>query len=49
MPTAASGAVNRPGNSAPRVNVSAQTAVSDTAPAATGQTGGPPQVAVWAV
>src|SRR5579862_2200165 len=46
MPTATIGAVNRPGNSAPRANASAQTAVSATAPTTTGQTGGPPQVAV---
>ena len=49
MPTATIGAVNRPGNSAPRVNASAQTAVSDTAPAATGQIGGPPQVTACAM
>src|SRR5258708_33864163 len=43
MPTATIGAVNRPGNSAPRENASAQTGGSDTAPAANGQIGGPPQ------
>src|ERR1700739_2903975 len=49
IPTATIGAVNRPGNSAPRVNASAETAVSATAPATTGQTAGPPQVADVAV
>ncbi len=49
MPTATIGAVNRPGNSAPRVNASAQAAISDTAPAATGQSGGPPQLTACAM
>ena len=43
--TATIGAVNRPGNSAPRVNARAQTAASPRTPTTTGAMGGPPQVA----
>ena len=45
MPTATMGAVNRPGNSAPTVNATAQIAIMPTTPTMTGHTGAVPQVA----
>jgi hypothetical protein len=44
-PTAAIGAVNRPGNSAPAVNAITQIVMSSSVPTMTGHSGGPPQVA----
>ncbi len=49
MPTATIGAVNRPGNSAPRVNDTAQIISMPTTPTRTGHRGGPPQVAACEV
>src|SRR5580693_4135877 len=49
-PTATTGAVNLPGNSAPAVNPTTQMVTSATRPTATGQSGGPPQTTareVW--
>src|SRR5580693_10812280 len=48
-PTATSGAVNLPGDSAPAVNPTTQMVTSATRPTATGQSGGPPQAATCAV
>ena len=44
-PIAASGAVNRPGKSAPAVNPITASVITWTAPTTTGHTGGPLQVA----
>ncbi len=44
-PTAASGAVNRLGTNTPAANPTAHAAASSAAPTATGNNGGPPQVA----
>ena len=46
---AASGAVNRPGNSAPAVKPITANVTTSTTPTATGHSGGPPQVACRAV
>src|ERR1039457_3310211 len=48
-PTAASGAVNRPGKWAPAANPRALTATTPAAPTATGHHSGPPQVTCRAV
>src|SRR6202035_4689001 len=49
VPSATSGAVNRPGNTAPQVNPITVTTVTPTIPTNTGHSGGPPAVAWNAV